>query len=160
MNNTEFFSFSYITISFLTSFSMNLISLSQFHVSLHEFNIDHILEQLKDLSTSAKLDQMMLIFQYMGESSQILENNIITAWQYVIEHQLWKSRFTTLKEFQNIISFDILIEPFLSSKNNNAKRMKTEATAIYRRWDRYTSFFLSVRSSFRSPVVVLSRSDC
>jgi predicted chitinase len=100
---------------------MNLTSLSQFHVSLHEFNIDHILDQLKDLSTSAKLDQMMLIFQYMGESSQMLENNIVTAWQYVIEHQLWKTRFTTLKEFQDIINFDILIKPFLSSKNNNAK---------------------------------------
>jgi hypothetical protein len=31
MNNTQFF-------------SMNLISLSQLHISLHEFNIDHILE--------------------------------------------------------------------------------------------------------------------
>ena len=113
---------------------MDSISITQFLTSFHKFNIDHILDPLKDLSTSEKLDQMMLILQYMDESSYILENNIITAWQYVIGQQLWKARFTTLKEFQDIINFDILIKSFLSTKSDKIKyiNIKTESAVIYR----------------------------
>src|SRR5437868_13063557 len=77
---------------------------------------------LKPLPPEQQLDHILSLFQAASDHSQVINEAIIVAWCYLLEEELWISRYPTLAALQSAVHFDEVIKPALDQSQSFATR--------------------------------------
>src|SRR5204863_8966538 len=64
-------------------------------------NLHHLIEErLKHLPVDQQLDHLIDLFQSATDHQQIIHEAIIAAWAYLVEKNIWITRYPTLTALQ------------------------------------------------------------
>jgi hypothetical protein len=111
-------------------------SLLQILTTETDENLHHLIEEyLKHLSVDQQLDHLIDLFQSAADHQQIVHEAIIAAWAYLVEKNIWITRYPTLAALQLAIHYDDVIKPILDNSRPFATRTIGAYTTIYRNWE-------------------------
>ena len=112
--------------------SINLLTLVSHNSSQSPHTI--IRQYLQPLPEIEQLDHLLNLFQSTHENLQHISETVVAAWAYVLEKQLWTTRYPSLESLQQAIHFTDTIKPILNANKIFNSRMSSAFSTIYINW--------------------------